>query len=367
MIEEKRKHFIDNIYDPFYGKKILEAEEYFYNNRKTIKDRIVDSFQISLANLNKNADFDVSYIVCTLLKTNLLENKYICTVMAYDERFYISEGLKIGEIDFSDIYKYYNECDENGMKSFRRYVGALCEVDVKKISNDKLFEFNEIVEKALQYSLFEISSLDEYQDIRKSKEFSIIVGQYFEFTTIIHTENKEKEYLELKTKLMSKELDDLVLVSEDYREVTLENLMLDTKSLLVCDFNFSSLKNFIFELCILGGTRFTNAKLEKVVFNKCMMSEIDFRNAKIVNSIFREAVMYIEHDEVKYTEANFSNCYFEDVRFIDCVMYGVDFTYANIENVKIASTKFEQCIFSQNSREYLKSIDEEIITKNFFV
>lgn len=72
------------------------------------------------------------------------------------------------------------------------------------------------------------------------------------------------------------------------------------------------------------------------------MSEIDFRNVKPVNSIFRESVMYIEHEEVKYTDAN-------------------------IENVKIVSTKFEQCIFTQNSREYLKSIEEEIITKYIFV
>lgn len=129
-------------------------------------------------------------------------------------------------------------------------------------------EFNEIIEEAFQYSLFEISHLYEYKDIRKSKEFSINVGQYFEFTTILHRENKEKEYLELKTKLDSKKLDDLVLVSEDYREVTLENLVLDTKSLLLCDFNFSSLKKFILELCILSGMRFTNAKLEKVVSNK---------------------------------------------------------------------------------------------------
>lgn len=367
MIEEKRIHFIDNIYDPFYNIKFLEVEEYFYRNRESIKDRIVNSFRVSLTILNENVDFEISYIVCTLLKTNLLENKYVCTVMAYDEGFYISEGVKIGEIDFSDIYKYYEECHENGMKNFRRYIGALSEIDVKKISNEKLEKLNELVEKGIRYSLFDIIELKEYKNMNKANKFQFIVGEYFEFTTVIQIENINKKYIEMKNLLESEDLDTTFLVTEDFRELEFDKLLLKAKNLLFCDFNKSYLKSIVFELGILTGTRFTNAYLKSCTFYKCMMSETNFMNSRIVNCIFSEILMYIDCDGKKYTEVSFENCCFENVKFIGCVMQGVDFTKSNIQNVEIIETKFVQCVFSEIHRSFIENLDKNMLKENIFI
>lgn len=366
MIEEKKKHFIENIYNPFLDEKIIELENYFFENRRKIRLVIVKKIKEIFSKCIDIIDFDVAYMVCTILRTNILEGDYICPIMVYDSGFYMSKGCKVGEIDFTSIYKFYEECHDNGLKNFRRYSRALNEADIKAISMGNLGKFNDFVEKVIRYSIYEITELEEYQKISKDEKFYMIAGEYFEFTTVVYNENKNKNYFELKEQLESTEAENLALVAEDFRELELEKMILSSKTFLYCDFNYSKISQIVYSFNILIGTRFTNSNLEKVVFHKCNLSEADFRNSKIQDCIFTECLMILEHEAVRYVEANLSNCFFENTKLINCLIEGADFRNSNLENLEIISTVFQNCVFSKTHKELLFKIDDNIIKNNFF-
>ena len=139
-------------------------------NKISLEDEFNDAFE-QIECFRKSEKFEVSYISFTKLRTNLLYEKYIYEIYAYDRDWYVNDFVKIGEMDVSYIFGWVKETKKQLWEEAKKYIGKF-----------NICEIQNIVSKSLNdFELVFIKAFKNYKNINSSKtyDFTIYTGELY--------------------------------------------------------------------------------------------------------------------------------------------------------------------------------------------
>ncbi len=355
--------------------KVLEALEIDFQVHKwTLKEAFISSFKKTceeIKKLEETQEFKVGFLMYNLLRTQVMQHQYNYRIYVYDENWYLKDGIYIGELDVSFIYKYYEEMWQELLKCSKKYVLKIGVLDVEHIMLEQLQYFHKYVVGLMQFSLLDALEIEEYIALNKADVFQIQTGEFFEPCDPIHIEAQEKDSFQLKKFIEKNEKG--AYYFQDFRGLEMDELMCNGSDLRYADFRESQLNRSSMMCSLLIGTKFKGCQMKEANLSVSMICEANFENADLSNANFQQAVAFVGKNEanawkqVGFTPTSFKNSNLTQANFQGATLSSVDFTGANLTHTnfqdatlygsQFTRTQLKMCEFSQKQLEQLKIVE----------
>ncbi|SNS56516.1 Pentapeptide repeat-containing protein [Anaerovirgula multivorans] len=338
---------------PSLEQALKNLEEDFQQNKQQFKKTFIDSFKQICTNtkqIQQSTQPKTGFIIYHLLRTKILQHKYTYTAMAYDKDWYLKDGIPVGELDVTFIYKHYEDMRQQLMKVFRKYVLKISEPDVERIMLEQLDYFHKYVVEVIRHSLIEALETEEYMSIDKEDIFEIQAGEYYEPCDIIHMEEKEKNLLKIKNWL--KQNQEQAYRFQDFRELDLSNLTYTNMDLFNTDFRNSLLNQTDIVNSLLIGTKFKNCTMKGANLMGAMINDANFEKADMTAANLQHTVAF--------TGVNFKDSNLTKADFTRAIIIGGDFEGADLEEAIFTEAKLHKSRFTKKQLEKCSLTQEQL-------
>lgn len=271
--------------------KIDQLDKYYEENKEHLKTGFIKSVRDFCSYVTKMQRWgeksDIAYIIYTLCRTDIIEERYIYEIHAYDQYLYYDNSECIFEYDAIWLFEFFHQLKEDIQKEARKYMTMILPCDVQNIMLSELHKFNEYMIKLAKYSISEAISTSEYDKIRKHNVLEICIGEYRTKYELIHREdNRKKDSSEIKEWLEKKF--DREYTYQTFKNLNLSNGDYDDLDLSYGNFD-SDFQKCTMRRCNLKYTNFHKSNLEYVNFEKSDLSFCCMKDANIKNTNFKWA------------------------------------------------------------------------------
>ncbi|WP_129599958.1 pentapeptide repeat-containing protein [Anaerophilus nitritogenes] len=354
MIENTLGKFYENDVKSVLDKILIDLEEDFQKNKDTLKKLYLDSFKeicTNIKELEKSTKGKTGFIIYTLLRTKILQHKYVYRVIVYDKDWYLNDGIRVGEMDVGFFYKYFEEMWQKLLKASKKYVLKISEIDVERIMLGHLDDFHKYLVELMRYSLIEAIETKEYLAIEKEDILEIQAGEYYEPCDIIHMEHKEKNYKKIKKWLKENERQSYCF--QDFRGIDLRNLKYNNMDLRYTDFRDSHLDEVDLSISLLMGTKFKNSTMIGANLMLSMIHSANFEKVDMTGANLQYCVAFTGKNEANqwkktgFTEVSFKDSILKKANFTEATIIegnflGADLTDAIFEQARLYRSKFSK-------------------------
>ncbi len=348
-----------------------DLEHNFQNNLSEMKKQYLESFKsicVNIAKIQENDQIRIGFLIFHLLRTNIINHDYTYAVMVYDKNWYVNEGVRVGEADFSFIYKHYEELWKKLERESKKYIGQINVADIEGIMLKLLNPFHKYVTELMRCSLMEVLEISEYEAFIKEKHFEIQTGEYFELCDLVHMEDREKDLEERKRCL--EESKDQSCCFQDFRNLDLKEQSYCGRDLRYADFRKSSMEGIRLRNCLLIGARFKESDLRGASLMVSMIHDACFEKADLTRGNLQYCVAFTgknhanEWKNTGFTGVSFKNAILKEADFSKATIMGGDFEGADLRGAifkdavlyrsRFSKKQLEQCEFSQEQLDQIK-------------
>lgn len=191
MDEFKTKYVEGRFYEE--SPKIYEM---FENNKKSIIEELIFTFkEVCKKAINmqeQDLKNDIKYIYISYLRTSLMQNSGIYRIDFYDDKWFLDKEECFVNIDLSFIYEpLFNHASELQEKR-KEYGRTITEMDIEKIMLKEGDKYHRLGIKILESIVNDFVECDEYKEMKKNDEISILAGEYYDEAVLIYETSKEK-------------------------------------------------------------------------------------------------------------------------------------------------------------------------------
>jgi len=356
---------------PSLEQALNDLEQDFQKNLCEMKKQYIECFKIiclNTAKIQENGQSKIGFLIFHLLRTRILSHDYTYAVMAYDKDWYLKEGVRVGEADFSFIYKHYEELWKKLERESKKYIGQINGADIEGIMLKLLNPFHLYVAELMRCSLLEALETSEYEALDREKHFEIQTGEYFELCDLVHMEDQEKDLEERRQRLEQSK--DQSCCFQDFRNLDLKGQSYCGRDLRYADFRKSSMEEIQLRNCLLIGARFKESDLRGASLMVSMIHDASFEKADLTRAKMQFCVAFTgknhanEWKNTGFTGVSFKNAILKEADFSGVTIIGGDFEGADLRGAIFKDAvlyrscfnkkQLDECEFSQEQLEQIK-------------
>ncbi|BCZ47460.1 hypothetical protein psyc5s11_35270 [Clostridium gelidum] len=191
MDEFKTKYVEGRFYEE--SPKIYEM---FEDNKKSIIEELILKFkEVCKKAINmqeQGLKGEIKYIYISYLRTSLMQNLGVYRIDFYDDKWLLDKEECFINIDLSFIYEpLFNHMEELQIKR-KEYGRTITEMDIEKIKIKEGNKYHRLGIKILESIVNDFVECDEYKEMKKNYEISILAGEYCDEAVLIYETSKEK-------------------------------------------------------------------------------------------------------------------------------------------------------------------------------
>ena len=342
-------------------KSIVELEKEFQAEKDIWKARCLDSFGGIFKTIQRKQDEGsapkASFLVYTLLRTNLMQGKEEYAVFLYDDEWYLGNPVKVGEMDVSHVYRHRQKLHNRLKECVRKYMLNLTAIDVDTAAMSILNYYHQYVVGQLRYSIADVLGMDEFKRIKKAGSFEILSGEYNESCDLICKYTQEDEFAETLKDIRANKYSEYIC--RDMSDIILANM-----NLRYLDFSFSILNGATLNNADISGgrlaeTKFRGADMKNTNFGNADIHGTDFSQGNLEGAVFDECMAFTGKDllgvweNAGYTNAKFNGSILKGAGFRNALLLGADFRGADLENADFEGACVNGAIFNKKHLEHL--------------
>ena len=346
-------------------------EQDFQKNLGDMKKLYLECFKGICLNTGKKQENDqirIGFLIFHLLRTRILTHDYTYAVMVYDKDWYLNEGIRVGEADFSFIYKHYEELWKKLEWESKKYIGQINGADIEGIMLKLLNPFHQYVTELMRCSLMEALETSEYTALDREKHFEIQTGEYFELCDLVHMEDQEKDLKERRHRL--EESKGQSCCFQDFRTLDLNRQSYCGRDLRYADFRKSSMEEIQLRNCLLIGALFKESYLREASLMVSMIHDACFEGSDLTRAKLQYCVAFTgknhanEWKNTGFTGVSFKNAILKEADFSGATIMGGDFEGADLRGAifkdavlyrsRFSKKQLDECEFSQEQLEQIK-------------
>lgn len=349
--------FQKNDVEPYIEEILADAENVFQKTKDDFKKQYVREFSRVCQALSKE-DRKPGYLMCHLLRTDLIQGEYRSPIVAYDRNWYLHKGIWMGELETSELFGLYTMLWENLKQRAKRYVGKVSMPEVDSFMQELVTPFYRYLKELILYSIAEATETDSYLSMDKEEDFQIRVGEYLEPGDLVYQEQPKKDMDELKNWLDKNERE--AYCFGDFKELDLRNLMLQNYDFRYADFRGSSLDKSNLSIGLLIGACFRNCHMKETNLTGSMLLNTDFTGADLERANLSYGVTYQGKGpgdtsrREGYTGSSFQESNLQGACLAGGVFIGADFRGARLEGSDFRETALYGSYFTRKQAEEVK-------------
>lgn len=132
---------------------------------------------------------EVKYIYFSMMKTKIIKNRGQWRVDLYDEKWFLDKEECSGYMDFDFVYEdLFNNMKVLSEKK-KEYGRVIKESDISAIKQSEAEKYQSLVVKILKDILPSFLECTSFKEMKKSKDFVIVAGQYMDIAIKIYPED----------------------------------------------------------------------------------------------------------------------------------------------------------------------------------
>ncbi|WP_394523882.1 pentapeptide repeat-containing protein [Lacrimispora sp. JR3] len=338
--------------NPCLSEILQEAEVIFQSFKDDFRIQFIREFSLVCEKQKENIHkMTPGYIMCHLLRTDLIRGKYRCPLFLYDKNWYYHIGMKVGELQMGELFHLYGTLWDKLRQLSKRYVGHVTMPEVDEAMQDMVTPFYLYLKELVLYAVGEATDTDAYLSMEKEDNFQIRIGEYVEPGDLVYREQPKKDAEEIRRQL--EEATEEAYLFEDFKGLDLSHLMLSGRDFRYSDFRKGRLEKSNFNLSLLIGSCFRNSNMAEATFVGSMFHNADFTNADLQHADFSCGVSYHGKSQADawrtpgYTGASFRNSNLSGASFLGGVYMGSDFRGARLTGCNFTDAVLYESIFTE--------------------
>jgi len=347
---------------------LAELEADYQKNIDEWKSVFIDHFKKVCKNIEvmqkEGTAPKASFLVYTILRTNILHGKDTYAIFLYDHNWYLGmKPIRVGEMEVKCTYNYWRKLQSTLKERKRKYVLNIRAYDVESIAMSMLNYYHQYIVAQMRYSIVDAISTEEFKLIEKADSFEILAGEYYEVCDqiykYVHEDSYENTIKEIKSYKVSE------YFARDFSGIDLRDMDLIQMDFNYSIFNNSIMSNAIMLECQFAGTKFRHSKMANVDFTNSNLYGADFSNSDLTAAIFdfcrafsgKDAFGLLESPG--YTCANFAGSILKEASFKEAMLYDVIFCGADLEDADFHGAVITGSLFDKKHLEQVKFTEEQ--------
>ncbi len=320
-MNEYEEKFLKENADPIfneYGKAVMSK---ILSNEEKMKNQVLRVLEDLAEKAKEIEGYKVKYIDFSLLQIEFLRETYEVSAIAYDENWYVEEGIwEVFSIDY--IFDELKDIKEKLYRDIKRYIGNIRASSVDQYILKQLPIYN------IYFSYFLIKWLKQwdeeasFKEMPKGETLQVIWGEYKNYSQkVFYYDSNIKTEEIFKEKIKRGKEDEMVFSM--WTGLEADKLRIENKDISCMSLKESELKNAFFSSSMAVGLNFKKADLRKCYFRNCDLGASDF-----------------------------SESYLEDVVFEDCILRNINFKSSQFNKVYLINGKKVKIIFKEEDFKY---------------
>lgn len=345
----------------------IELDKQWVKEIQSLSNMFQNSFLESCNNLKKmqqTGDANISsYIIFTILRTNIQEKEYSFPFIHFDELLWLgNKQIIIGQHSCDFFFYYYEKLKNNLINAVKKYPKLLIFEDIDKILQKELEKFLRYFAKLAKYNMKEYILSKEYKSVVKSPFFQFRTGEYMGETYLVFDEDTIES--NIKNEIYS-------LAKQEYKlcDKTIRNIDFSFHNMSESDFVFTRFQNCSFFNTDMQygryiGTSFSGCDCRDTNFSYSVMNEADFSNANLENACLKKIEAYSgftvpsKWDMPSFWPINFSRANLTNVNFSGADLRGAIFDNAICNNTKFSNIQLNYLSLSDQQMQSILRIEE---------
>ncbi len=288
-----------------YSEALLQDYEVrFWEHLQKRKDKleriILEGFSKLEEKVSQAGKAEIVHFQFSLLRIDLLQNKYTVLLQASDVDWYLDEDMLTITIDIGFLFEPLNSLGTQLLGESKKYVGKVNTYDVQEILSEKIMSASQLIAHSLRFILRDIEKHESFKAIPKADFWVIRWGEYRDQSEIIlQVDRYEKTVEEWQVALKETEEQEDRFVCSYWYKLNLQGSEIKGKQLHFMGFEDSTLEKVDFEDSAFLGAHFRNCQLKDCSFKGTLLKygdfrgthfeDVDFSQADLTEAIFSEA------------------------------------------------------------------------------
>ncbi|PZM61938.1 hypothetical protein [Paenibacillus dendritiformis] len=190
--EEAIQHFMDVFVATKKASKLLELEKYYRTHQEELVIGFLNSFREICQLIRRQQEEEqkgkIAYITYSMLRSELLANRGVCIIEAFDHRWYLDKEKCVSHYDASWAFQFLHELMRELEPERKRYAGLIHAADMDQIKLAEAVHFFRHVSSLAIHAVSQAIELDEYIAIEKHDGLEVRIGEYFDISEMIYKE-----------------------------------------------------------------------------------------------------------------------------------------------------------------------------------
>jgi hypothetical protein len=306
---------------------LINTSKYITENKQEMVEQFMkelDTFFKEAARIQQETGIISGSVQISFLRSSVYFEKPQVSFEAYDKYGVLGKKILEKYVSIPWLFRYWEDYKKEmavctGERHLERYVSP---ERVRVLMNESITILVYFLVGILKYPLSNCDDLTYYKGIVKEKEFSVSIGEYFDWQKTVFMEvpqvdiffNTEKRSLQYQkyTQIVykNKQFKHLDLSHTRFTDCHFVGCTFQDVVLNDCDFIGCRFQNIVVEECTLYGTAFEKCLIQKSDFNETQWWGNEF-TAEPAADIYREGV------------------------FQACVLNTVGFTNSSLKHLKL--------------------------------
>ncbi|MBD8032014.1 pentapeptide repeat-containing protein [Solibacillus merdavium] len=360
--QEILQHFYEKEVEKRRQNHLLAMEVYFQASKDSLAEDFRKAFQRICRQLQQQQVAQqkgpLAHITFSLLRTALLEKKYIYLVEGTDEEWFFDIQPILTAYDATWAFRFFEQFIDELTTYSKTFAGAITQADIESIKLQEVTHFHQYVISLARYALADIIQCSEYMSLSREPQLEIRIGEYLDVNEVVYNEDfTVRDSDEIKAWL-EQNLDD------EYPYEVFNNLNLSSGNYEGIDIRYAFfLKTNLIQSqlrdSLLIGANFSESKLIDADLSFSTIHEANFSHSQMqgVNLQQVQGAIGLLNQEgwempgylpVLFTGANLEGANFElaDLR-------GACFIGANVKYANFTGANLEKAMFSKEAQEHV--------------
>lgn len=173
--KEAENIFCEKDAAPLLKRYLQCLEQYQIEHREEIVGSMKKSLQMTLEELERRR-FSASFIVYTLLRTELMEGRGRYLIKAYDKNWYFGETVDLYWYGADWGFRFFYSFWEAAVRESRKYIGRVTEAFVRNMAMETALEFHRQMTAGFKKDGAALFELEEWAGLVTKPE--LYLGEY---------------------------------------------------------------------------------------------------------------------------------------------------------------------------------------------
>ncbi|GAC41162.1 pentapeptide repeat-containing protein [Paenibacillus popilliae] len=360
---ESIAHFQEHVVWQERANVQLVLERDFQSQRERLADEFMTSFQEICREIRdaqvRGEKGAIGYITYSMLRTELLEGRYIYRVEAMDNGWVFDRHPYVLQYEAGWAFQHLDTLRSRMMTASRMYGGRVSVPVIERMLLTEAIAIHRYVIALARAALPQAVELEQYRDIVKEPEFEIRVGEYMDLSEAVFKQYEcERDSASIRAWLEDRE--GAAYAYESYRNMDLQNGDYGENHFQFSVFNQCDLSRASLQDSVLIGTKWHDTALAGTDFSRSQVHGGEFRGCDLRGAVFRGAAgadgwkddLFLRYPGL--SALRFAGSDLAGADFSGASLHGADFSAANVVDTLFEGADLTNAVFSRRQREALR-------------